>query len=233
MLEELKAKVLKANLDLVRHGLVVMTWGNASAINDSRDLVVIKPSGVPYDQMTVKDMVVVDLDGKIVEGALKASSDLPTHLALYMAWPDVAGIVHTHSMHATMFAQACRPVPCYGTTHADHFHGEVPCTRVLTARETTGDYEANTGDVIVECFAELSPLHMPAVVVANHGPFTWGKDVADAVHNAVALEQVAQMAIGTKVINPQAGPVPKHILDKHFLRKHGPGAYYGQEGKKR
>jgi L-ribulose-5-phosphate 4-epimerase len=230
MLEQLKADVLRANLDLVRHGLVVMTWGNASAINAARDLVVVKPSGVPYDQMTEKDMVVVDLDGHVVEGSLKPSSDLPTHLALYLAWQDVGGIVHTHSMHATMFAQACRPIPCYGTTHADHFHGEVPCTRVLTVRETTGDYEANTGEVIVECFADLAPSHMPAVVVANHGPFTWGRDVAGAVHNAVALEQVAQMAIGTKIVNPQAGPIPRHILDKHFLRKHGPGAYYGQAG---
>lgn len=228
MLEQLKADVLRANLDLVRHGLVVLTWGNASAFDAARGLVVIKPSGVPYDRMAAEDMVVVDLAGRVVEGGLKPSSDLPTHLTLYRNWEGLGGIVHTHSAHATMFAQACRGIPCYGTTHADHFHGEVPCTRVLREDETRGDYEGNTGAVIVERFEGLQPLHMPAVVVANHGPFTWGPNVAEAVRNAVALEEVARMALGTRQINPAVEPIPEHVLDKHFLRKHGPGAYYGQ-----
>jgi L-ribulose-5-phosphate 4-epimerase len=228
VLEQLKADVLRANLDLVRHGLVVLTWGNASAFDAARGLVVIKPSGVPYDRMAAEDMVVVDLAGRVVEGGLKPSSDLPTHLTLYRNWEGLGGIVHTHSAHATMFAQACRGIPCYGTTHADHFHGEVPCTRVLREDETRGDYEGNTGAVIVERFEGLRPLHLPAVVVANHGPFTWGPNVAEAVRNAVALEEVARMALGTRQINPAVEPIPEHVLDKHFLRKHGPGAYYGQ-----
>jgi len=191
-------------------------------------LVVIKPSGVAYDGMTERDLTVADLEGRIVEGALKPSSDLPTHLALYQAWPMIGGVVHTHSTHATIFAQACRPIPCFGTTHADHFHGDVPCTRWLTEDETREAYEASTGTVVVERFANLDPLHVPAVLVAGHAPFTWGVSVAEAVHNAVALEEVARMALGTLALNPHCAPGPPHVLDKHFLRKHGPGAYYGQ-----
>jgi len=234
MHDDLRKQVLEANLALVRHGLVVMTWGNASVIDRERGVVAIKPSGVPYEGMTWQDIVVVDLDGRIVEGKRRPSSDLPTHLALYVAWPAIGGVVHTHSTHATMFAQACRPIPCLGTTHADHFHGPVPVTRVLTEREVVGDYEANTGEVIIERFAELDPLHVPAVLVGTHGPFTWGRDVLEAVHNAVALEQVARMALGTVQINAGVKPIPAHILAKHFSRKHGPKAYYGQkaEGKK-
>ncbi len=228
MLTELKNSVYQANLALVEHGLVVLTWGNVSGFDAERGLVVIKPSGVPYDRMQVGDMVVVDLDGKVVEGDLKPSSDLPTHLVFYRTWPELGGVVHTHSAHATMFAQACRPIPCYGTTHADHFYGAVPCTRLLRPEETSTDYELNTGKVIVECFGERNPLHMPGVVVANHGPFTWGRNVSEAVENAVALEEVARMALGASLINPTLVPIPDHVLDKHFLRKHGPGAYYGQ-----
>ena len=228
MYDDLRKQVLDANLALVRYGLVVMTWGNASAIDRARGVVAIKPSGVPYDAMTWQDIVVVDLDGRTVEGKCRPSSDLPTHLALYVAWPAIGGVTHTHSLHATMFAQACQPVPCLGTTHADHFHGPVPVTRVLTEREVVDDYEANTGEVIIERFAALEPLHVPAVLVGTHGPFTWGRSVMDAVHNAVALEQVAQMALGTLQINSETKPIPEHILAKHFSRKHGPKAYYGQ-----
>lgn len=228
MLEDLKKKVCTANLDLVKHGLVVLTWGNVSAIDRELGLVVIKPSGVPYEDMKPSDMVVVDLSGKTVEGSLKPSSDLPTHLELYKAWTGIGGIVHTHSSYATMFAQACSEIPCYGTTHADHFHGPVPCTRLLTKEEVEEAYELRTGTVIIERFADLNPVHVPAVVVANHGPFAWGADARGAVVNAVALEQVAKMAIGARLVNPSVGPVPEYILDKHFLRKHGPGAYYGQ-----
>ncbi len=228
MLDSLKKEVLDANLALVRHGLVILTWGNVSAIDRRSGRVVIKPSGVAYDTMTAADMVVTDLDGAVVEGALRPSSDLPTHLALYRAWPEVGGIVHTHSDHATMFAQACREIPCFGTTHADHFHGPVPVTRVLTGAEVAGDYEAATGAVIVERFRGLIPAHVPAVLVANHGPFAWGPDAGKAVQNAVALEAVARMALGTRQINPATGPIPAYVLEKHFGRKHGPNAYYGQ-----
>ncbi|MBM4163509.1 MAG: L-ribulose-5-phosphate 4-epimerase [Lentisphaerae bacterium] len=228
MLEALKQEVLEANLDLVRHGLVILTWGNVSAIDRRSGRVVIKPSGVAYDAMKVGDLVVTDLDGRVVEGALRPSSDLPTHLALYRAWPEIGGVVHTHSFHATMFAQACREIPCLGTTHADHFHGPVPVTRVLTEAEVTGDYEANTGAVIIERFCELAPAHVPAVLAANHGPFAWGASAREAVHNAVALEAVARMALGTLQINPGIGPIPTYVLEKHFGRKHGPNAYYGQ-----
>ncbi len=229
MHDSLKQQAFDANLALVKHGLVLMTWGNASAIDRARGLVAIKPSGVPYDTMTATDMVVIDLDGRTVEGRYRPSSDLPTHLALYVAWPTIGGVVHTHSTHATMFAQAGSAIPCFGTTHADHFHGPVPVTRVLTEREVLDDYEANTGEVIVERFARIDPLHVPAVLVATHGPFTWGRDAAEAVHNAVALEEVARMALGTLQINADCEPVPAHILDKHFSRKHGPHAYYGQK----
>lgn len=228
MLEELKKEVMRANLSLVRHGLVTLTWGNASGIDRDEGLVVIKPSGVTYDALSAGDMVVVDLDGHVVEGTLRPSSDLPTHLALYMAWPEIGGVVHSHSTHATVFSQACRPIPCYGTTHADHFYGEVPVTRPLTAREVEGDYEANTGDVIVECFEDLDPVEIPAVLVANHGPFTWGPDAGAAARNAIALEAVAEMALATQRINPDIEPIAQYILDKHYFRKHGPGAYYGQ-----
>ena len=229
MLDELRREVCQANLALVSHGLVVLTWGNASAIDREKGLVVIKPSGVPYDGMRPSDMVVVGLDGgEVVEGALKPSSDTRTHLELYRAWPALGAAVHTHSIYATMFAQACRPIPCLGTTHADQFHGEVPVTRSLTPQEVNRDYEASTGAVIVERFADLDPVATPAALAANHGPFAWGKDVAGAVTNAVALEAVAKMALGTLLLDPQIGPIPQHVLDKHYLRKHGPGAYYGQ-----
>lgn len=229
MLDQLKQDVCKANLDLVRHGLVVMTWGNVSGIDRQSGLVVIKPSGVSYDDMKPEHMVVVDLDGNRVEGNLRPSSDTPTHVALYRAWPEVGGIVHTHSAHATMYAQACKAIPCLGTTHADHFYGEAPATRVLSRDEVEGDYEANTGAVIIERFAELKPMETPAVLVANHGPFAWGGSPADAVKNAVALEEVARMAIGTMQINPSAVAIPGYILDKHYFRKHGANAYYGQK----
>ena len=229
MYDDLKQQVLEANLALVRHGLVVMTWGNASAIDRQQGVIAIKPSGVPYDRMSVQDIVVVDLDGRTVEGQCRPSSDFPTHLALYVAWPAIGGVAHTHSVHATIFAQACRPIPCFGTTHADHFHGPVPVTRVLTEREVVEDYEANTGEVILERFADLNPLHVPAVLVGTHGPFTWGSHAMDAVHNAVALEQVAQMALGTMQFQAGTAPLPEHILAKHFGRKHGPQAYYGQK----
>ncbi len=230
MLEKLKHAVLKANLELVRQGLVVLTWGNASAIDRQSGLVIIKPSGVDYDAMAADDMVVVDLDGHVVEGRLQPSSDLATHLALYLAWPQIGGISHTHSVYATIFAQAEQPIPCLGTTHADHFHGEVPVTRALTPRETLGDYEGNTGEVIVECLASRDPEEVPGVLVAHHGPFTWGKDAMDSARNAVALEQVARMTLGTWRINPDVAPLASHLLDKHYRRKHGAGAYYGQPG---
>ena len=229
MLDELKDQVCRANLDLVARGLVTLTWGNVSGIDRDKGLVVIKPSGVSYDAMKPADMAIVDLDGKLVEGVLQPSTDTPTHVRLYRAWPDVGGIVHTHSTHAAMFAQACRPIPCLGTTHADHFYGEVPVTRPLTKQEVEETYEANTGAVILDRFAHLDHVAVPGVVVANHAPFAWGKDAADSVKNAVALEAVAQMALGTMLISPDVGPIAQHILDKHYFRKHGPGAYYGQK----
>jgi L-ribulose-5-phosphate 4-epimerase len=230
MLEKLKAEVCKANLDLVHKGLVMETWGNASGIDRTRGLVVIKPSGVAYGGMKPKHMVVVSLaDGKIVEGNLKPSSDTPTHLVLYRAFKEIGGVVHTHSLYATAWAQACRGLPAYGTTQADYWHGDVPCTRKLKPAEIKTDYEANTGDVIVETFGKTNPLQHPAVLVANHGPFTWGRDVADAVHNAGVLEFVARLASETLRINPRTQPVQPGLLSKHFLRKHGANAYYGQK----
>ena len=232
MLEKLKAQVCQANLDLVAKGLVIETWGNASGIDRERGLVVIKPSGVPYDGMLPKHMVVVSLaDGKVVEGNLKPSSDTATHLVLYRAFPKIGGVVHTHSLFATAWSQAQRGLPSYGTTLADYWYGDVPCTRLLKPTEIKKDYEANTGEVIVETFKKLKfdPLQHPAVLVASHGPFTWGKDVADAVHNAGVLEFIAQLASETLKINPKLKPMQPVLLDKHFLRKHGPGAYYGQK----
>lgn len=228
MLEELKEKVFKANLDLVKHGLVIFTWGNVSGIDRDKNLVVIKPSGVSYDAMTADDMVVVDLNtGNVVEGSLKPSSDTPTHLELYRAFPEIGGVVHTHSTYATAWAQAGIDLPNIGTTHADYFHDAVPCTRDMTESEVKGDYELETGNVIIERFEGLNPVHTPGVLVKNHGPFAWGTDPADAVHNAVVLEQVAKMASIAYTVNPNLTMNPL-LVEKHFSRKHGPNAYYGQ-----
>lgn len=228
MLEELKKDVCQANLELVKYGLVTLTWGNVSGRSKDGRYVVIKPSGVSYDRMTPGDMVVLDLEGKRVEGELNPSSDTPTHLALYRAWKTVGGIVHTHSAMATAFAQAVRPIPCLGTTHADHFFGEVPVTRFLTEAEVADDYEGNTGEVILERFTDLDPVAVPGVLVAGHAPFTWGSDAHTAVKNGVVLEAVAQMALSTLQLNPQIPPLPSYILNKHYMRKHGPNATYGQ-----
>jgi L-ribulose-5-phosphate 4-epimerase len=230
MLEELKANVCKANLDLVREGLVIQTWGNVSGVDRERGLMVIKPSGVPYDGMKPEHMVVISLkSGEVVEGDLRPSSDTPTHLVLYRAFKGIGGVVHTHSLYATAWAQACKGLPAYGTTQADYWYGDVPCTRKMTPREIKKDYEANTGEVIVETFRKMNPVQHPAVLVASHGPFTWGKDAHDAVHNAVVLEFIARLASETLRINPKVKPMQSVLLDKHFLRKHGPGAYYGQK----
>lgn len=228
MLEELKKTVCEVNLALVREGLVFQTWGNASGIDRKRGLVVIKPSGVSYDTMRPAQMTVVGLDGTVREGKLKPSVDLATHLALYEAFPEIGGVVHTHSHHATCFAQARRAIPCLGTTHADYFHGEIPLTEALTAKEVKQDYEANIGRVIIRRYAGLDPMRYPAVLAAGHGPFTWGRDPAHALENAVVLEEVARMAMDTLMLNPKARPLEKYLLDKHFLRKHGATAYYGQ-----
>jgi len=230
MLEKLKQQVCAANLKLVAAGLVIQTWGNASGVDRRRGVLVIKPSGVPYAGMKPAHMVVVALDtGRVVGGRLKPSSDTDTHLELYRAFPAIGGVVHTHSLHATAWAQACRKLPAYGTTQADYWHGEVPCTRAMTPAEIQTDYEKNTGTVILETFAGLNPLDHPAVLVASHGPFTWGVDVAEAVHNAEVLEFVARLAGETLRLNPAVKPMPSSLLDKHFLRKHGPQAYYGQK----
>jgi L-ribulose-5-phosphate 4-epimerase len=229
MLRELKEQVLQANLDLVMHGLVVFTWGNVSGIDRERGLVVIKPSGVSYDEMRPEHMVVLDLDGRQVEGDLRPSSDTPTHIAIYRAFDGVGGVVHTHSAMATSWAQAGRSIPALGTTHADHFYGPVPCTRKLTKDEIEGNYESNTGKVIVETFSDIEPMHVPGVLVNGHGPFSWGKDAHDAVVNAVVLEEVAKMVFNTYVINKDVKPIDGYLLDRHFLRKHGPNAYYGQK----
>jgi L-ribulose-5-phosphate 4-epimerase len=229
MLEKLKAEVCQANLDVVAAGLVIQTWGNVSGIDRDRGLVVIKPSGVPYAQLKAKHMVVVALGcGQVVEGSLKPSSDTPTHLVLYRAFKGIGGVVHTHSLYATAWAQACRPLQAYGTTQADYWHGPVPCTRKLRASEIKDHYEANTGKVIVETFRKLDPLQHPAVLVASHGPFAWGKDVSEAVHNASVLEVIARLNSETLRINPKLKPMQSVLLDKHFLRKHGQDAYYGQ-----
>ncbi len=228
MLENLKQKVFEANMALPRYGLVTFTWGNVSAIEREKGLVVIKPSGVEYDTMTAEDMVVVDLEGNIVEGRYKPSSDTPTHLVLYKAFQNIGGIVHTHSRNATSWAQAGRDIPAYGTTHGDYFYGAIPCTRKMTPEEIAGEYEAETGNVIVERFNNLSPDDIPAVLVNSHGPFTWGKDADNAVHNAVVLEELALMAMQTEALNPNVSVMQQELLDKHYLRKHGKNAYYGQ-----
>ena len=232
MLEKLKAEVCRANLDLVRKGLVIETWGNASGVDRARGLMVIKPSGVPYDGMLPRHMVVVSLaTGKVVDGQLKPSSDTDTHLVLYRAFPQIGGVVHTHSLYATAWAQAQRGLPSYGTTQADYWYGDVPCTRLLKPAEIKNDYEANTGKVIVDTFKKLKfdPMQHPAVLVASHGPFTWGADVADAVHNAGVLEFIAQLASETLKLNPNLKPMQSVLLDKHFMRKHGLKATYGQK----
>ncbi|MBE0600691.1 MAG: L-ribulose-5-phosphate 4-epimerase [Firmicutes bacterium] len=231
MLKHLKQQVLKANLDLVRHGLVLFTWGNVSGIDRDKGLVVIKPSGVSYEGMTADDMVVVDLDGNVVEGALNPSSDTPTHVELYKAFPQIGGIVHTHSTYATAFAQAGRAVPAYGTTHADYFHGDVPCARALTQEEIETAYEKNTGFVIIETLRDTEVMATPGILVKNHAPFTWGKDPDEAVYHAAVLEQVAKMAVLTEAVNPEVPRADQYLLDKHYLRKHGKNAYYGQGGK--
>jgi len=225
----LKKQVCLANLALVEHHLVVFTWGNVSAIDRDSGVVAIKPSGVGYDALTPDKIVLLDLDGKVLEGDLRPSSDTPTHLELYRRWPGVGGICHTHSRYATMWAQACREIPCLGTTHADHFYGPVPVTDAMSKEEIAADYELNTGKVIVRRFAQTDPMQVPAVLVANHGPFTWGNDAASAVMNAVVLEEVAQMAQGALALNPQQPPISQTLLDKHYLRKHGKDAYYGQK----
>ena len=230
MLEELKIKVYEANMELPRRNLVTYTWGNVSAIDRESGLFVIKPSGVDYEKMTPEDMVVMDLEGNKVEGKLRPSSDTPTHLELYKKYAEIGGVVHTHSPEATSWAQAGRSIPLYGTTHADYFYGEIPCARCLTPEEINGEYEKNTGLVIIETFEErgLNPMYTPGVLCTNHGPFTWGKDAAEAVHNAVVLEEVAKMALKTELINPDVKTAPDSIRDKHFFRKHGENAYYGQ-----
>lgn len=229
MLESLKEEVLRANLALPKHGLVTFTWGNVSGVDRKRGLMVIKPSGVEYDAMSADDMVVVSLEtGERVEGRWKPSSDTPTHIVLYNAFPGIGGVVHTHSRWATSFAQAGCGIPAYGTTQGDYFYGEIPCTRLMTDAEIGGEYEKETGNVIVEAFSSISPDDIPAVLVHSHGPFAWGKDPGNAVHNAVVLEEVAFMAFHARMLNLSIAPMQQSLLDKHYLRKHGKDAYYGQ-----
>ena len=230
MLKELKRKVYEANMELPRRGLVTYTWGNVSGIDRERGLFVIKPSGVEYDALRPEDLVVLDLNGNKVEGDLNPSSDTKTHLVLYNAFPEIGGIVHTHSPHAVAWAPAGQDIPAHGTTHADYFYGPIPCARHLTQEELDEDYEKNTGNIIVETFQSrgIDPMAVPAVICHSHGPFTWGKDAAQAVYHAVVLEEVAKMAILTRQVDPSAAPAPQRILDKHYTRKHGPNAYYGQ-----
>ena len=231
MLETLKQAVWAANMELPRRGLVVYTWGNVSGIDREKGLVVIKPSGVEYEQLTPEKLVVLDLEGHIAEGDLNPSSDTKTHLELYKAFPALGGIVHTHSPYAAAWAQAGEDIPCYGTTHADYFYGPVPCTRGLTREELDEDYEKNTGKVIVETFTGrgIDPVHVPAVICRSHGPFAWGKTAAEAVYHAAVLEEVAKMALLTRQVKRDAEPAPAHLVEKHFSRKHGPNAYYGQK----
>jgi L-ribulose-5-phosphate 4-epimerase len=228
MHEDLKQRVYEANMDLQRHGLVVFTWGNVSGIDRARGIVAIKPSGVGYDKLSPESIVLLDLKGNILEGELKPSSDTATHLELYRSFEGIGGITHTHSCYATMWAQAQREIPCFGTTHADHFYGPVPVTDVMRPEEIEQDYEANTGRVIVRRFERLDSLQMPAVLVANHGPFTWGAGPSESMTNAVVLEEVARMAWGTLDVNPEQKGISQALLDKHYLRKHGKNAYYGQ-----
>lgn len=228
-MQQLKQQVFEANMDLPRYGLVTFTWGNVSAIDRQRGLVVIKPSGIAYESMTVDDMSVVDLQGHVVEGRWRPSSDTATHLALYRRYPDLGGVVHTHSTHATAWAQAGLAIPALGTTHADYFFGDIPCTRALSAQEVDEAYELNTGQVIIETLGEANQLHTPGIVVYQHGPFAWGKDAHEAVHNAVVMEEVARMAWIARGINPQLQPIDSWLMNKHFQRKHGPNAYYGQK----
>lgn len=229
MMDKLKEEVFQANLLLDHYGLVTLTWGNVSGIDPSRSCVVIKPSGVDYGSLTAADMVVVDMQGGILDGRFRPSSDTTTHLELYKAFPEIGGIVHTHSVYATMFAQARREIPCLGTTHADHFNGPIPVTRFLTADEVQSGYERETATVIMERFADLDPVEMPGVLVAGHAPFAWGKNARDAVDNSLILERVAQMALGSFLLRPGLDALPPHIQEKHYRRKHGPDAYYGQE----
>lgn len=229
MLEELKKKVYEANMDLPKYGLVTFTWGNVSAIDRESGLFVIKPSGVDYELLKPEDMVVMDLNGNKVEGKYNPSSDTATHLELYKAFPEIGGIVHTHSTYATSWAQAGRAIPCYGTTHADYMYGEIPCARVLTQKEIDEGYEKNTGTVIIETFEGKDPMAVPAVLCTNHGPFAWGTDAKNAVHNAVVLEEVAKMALFTEQLNPHVQAAPQRIQDKHYYRKHGANAYYGNK----
>lgn len=229
MIEQTKELVLKANLQLPKHGLITFTWGNVSGIDRATGLIVIKPSGVSYEGMDIDDMVVVDLDGNVVEGKWKPSSDTPTHLALYKAFPQIGGIVHTHSRWATVFAQAGMGIPAMGTTQGDYFYGEIPCTRPMTEAEIAGEYEKETGNVIIEAFRGIDPLTIPAALVYSHGPFAWGTDAMNAVHNAVVLEEVAFMNWHTMSMNPTLRPMQQALLDKHYLRKHGKNAYYGQD----
>lgn len=231
MLEKLKQQVYEANMELPEKGLITYTWGNVSGIDREKGLFVIKPSGVPYEELKPEDMVVMNLQGEKVEGDLNPSSDTPTHLELYKAFEKLGGIVHTHSPWATSWAQAGRAIPCYGTTHADYFYGQIPCARSLTKEEIEGNYEENTGRVIIEAFEEGNPEYVPGILCANHGPFTWGKDAAEAVHNAVVLEEVAKMAYRTEQLRNQTVGAPGYLQDKHFFRKHGENAYYGQPGK--
>jgi L-ribulose-5-phosphate 4-epimerase len=230
MLGELKRKVYDANMELHRAGLVRLTWGNVSGVDRDRGAFVIKPSGVAYSELKPEHMVAVALDGNPVESALNPSSDSPTHAVLYRAFEGIGGVAHSHSLYATMFAQACREIPCLGTTHADHFYGSVPVTRAMTKAEVEAAYEANTGEVIVERFEELDPAAMPAVLTAHHGPFTWGVDAMDAVRNSIALETVAQTALGTFRLSSEVPGIPGRLLEKHYQRKHGANAYYGQRG---
>ena len=229
MLEELKQQVYEANMLLPRYNLVTFTWGNVSGIDREKNLFVIKPSGVPYEDLIPEDMVVMDLEGNKVEGDLNPSSDTATHLELYKAFPSIGGIVHTHSPYAVAWAQAGKDIPCFGTTHADYFYGDIPCARNLTTEEIDAGYEQNTGKVIIETFADRNPDYVPGVICRNHGPFAWGKDAMEAVHNAVVLEEVAKMDLFTIKINPDTDEAPENIRVKHFMRKHGPNAYYGQK----
>ncbi len=233
MLSELKEKVFIANLDLVRYKLVTLTWGNVSGIDRNEGLVVIKPSGIPCDGMQTSDMVIVDLDGNIVEGVHKPSSDTPTHLRLYQVFDGIGGIAHTHSKYATMFAQAGKEIPCFGTTHADTFYGPIPLTKILPEEQVAHGYEENTADLITEAFNDINPLEMPAVLVKGHGPFTFGKTPIKAAENSYILESVAEMAFGTLIINPRCDNLPEYLSKKHFNRKHGPNAYYGQDNKEK